>query len=138
MVIINKHPLVSKVANVWNGWHDTILLQVVVLRSLRSKLAEAQAQVHTTAASLHLREAKDVHEEHSGLHANGLNEREHLFQQACDAVTKTCDTCSEVTSLKSWPCQHSLAYLRLLMCMHAAANIARLCLMPAMHSRALL
>ena len=69
-------------------------MQVVVLRSLRSKLAEAQAQIHTTAAALHLRDTQHSHEQHAS-HV-GLNEREHLFQQACRAVTNTCNSCSEV------------------------------------------
>lgn len=71
--------------------------QVVVLRSLRSKLAEAQAQIHTTAAALHLREGQQSHGEHDAF--VGLNEREHLFLQACRGVTRTCNSCSEVSCL---------------------------------------
>ncbi len=74
------------------------LLQVVVLRSLRSKLAEALAEVHSTAASLHLRVARD--EDGADHHASSSGENGHtelLFQQARKAIIQTSNSCSEVT-----------------------------------------
>ena len=73
--------------------------QVVVLRSLRSKLAEALAEVHSTASSLHLRVVR--HEDGHGMlasSAGGHSHTEQLFQQARKAIIQTSDSCSDVIS----------------------------------------
>ena len=76
--------------------HAAVRLQVVVLRSLRSKLAEALAEIHSTATSLHLRVAKHDDDEHDP-HATGRPVRtEQLFQQARSAVIQTSNSCSQV------------------------------------------
>ncbi len=78
---------------------ELLLWQVVVLRSLRSKLAEALAEVHSTASSLHLRVVRheDGHEMLASS-ARGNGHTEQLFQQARKAIVQTSNSCSEVIS----------------------------------------
>ena len=75
------------------------LPQVVVLRSLRSKLSEALAEIHSTASALHLRIAKHeeagTHEDHSSPAADGSHTGR-LFQQARQAIVQTCNSCTQV------------------------------------------
>ncbi|DBA83396.1 hypothetical protein WJX79_000744 [Trebouxia sp. C0005] len=76
---------------------DKIERRVVVLRSLRSKLAEALAEVHSTASSLHLRVVR--HEDGHGVLASsggGNSHTEQLFQQARKAIIQTSNSCSDV------------------------------------------
>ena len=78
---------------------ELLLWQVVVLRSLRSKLAEALAEVHSTASSLHLRVVR--HEDGHGMlasSAGGNSHTEQLFQQARKAIIQTSNSCSDVIS----------------------------------------
>ena len=78
---------------------ELLLWQVVVLRSLRSKLAEALAEVHSTASSLHLRVVR--HEDGHGMlasSAGGNSHTEQLFQQARKAILQTSNSCSDVIS----------------------------------------
>ncbi len=78
---------------------ELLLWQVVVLRSLRSKLAEALAEVHSTASSLHLRVVR--HEDGHGMlasSAGGHSHTEQLFQQARKAIIQTSNSCSDVIS----------------------------------------
>ena len=74
--------------------------QVVVLRSFRSKLCEALAEVHSTTSALHLRVTKhedaDGHPGQSSSAGEG-NHTEHLFQQARQAIVQTCNSCSKVS-----------------------------------------
>lgn len=74
--------------------------QVVVLRSLRSKLCEALAEVHSTTSALHLRVTKhedaDGHTGQSSSAGEGSH-TEHLFQQARQAIVQTCNSCSQVS-----------------------------------------
>ena len=74
--------------------------QVVVLRSFRSKLCEALAEVHSTTSALHLQVNK--HEDADGQatqssSAGENNHTEHLFQQARQAIVQTCNSCSKVS-----------------------------------------
>ena len=90
-----------------------VSVQVVVLRSLRSKLAEALAEIHSTATSLHLRVARADDDDHD-LHATGRPvHTEQLLQQARKAMIQTSNSCSEVTHSPghSWNC---LAAMQLL------------------------
>ena len=84
-------------------WHDGVH-QVVVLRSLRSKLCEAIAEVHSTTSALHLRVTK--HEDadgHAGQSSSAgeNNHTEHLFQQARQAIVQTCNSCSKVSLIQT-------------------------------------
>ena len=78
-----------------------LLYQVVVLRSLRSKLSEALAELHSTTSALHLRVAKhedaDNHAGHSS--AGEGSHTEQLFPQARQAIVQTCNSCSKVCLL---------------------------------------
>ena len=70
-----------------------------MLRSLRSKLAEALAEVHSTASALHLRVARHEDSEDQPHAASGESgHTEQLFQQARQAIIQTSNSCSEVTS----------------------------------------
>lgn len=76
--------------------------QVVVLRSFRSKLCEALAEVHSTASALHLHVSKhEDGEGHAGQTASAgegtHTHTEHLFQQARQAIVQTCNSCSKVS-----------------------------------------
>lgn len=82
---------------VYSDW--CLLHQVVVLRSLRSKLSEALAELHSTTSALHLRVAKHEDADNHGGHASGAgegNHTEHLFPQARQAIVQTCNSCSKV------------------------------------------
>ena len=88
--------------------------QVVVLRSFRSKLCEALAEVHSTTSALHLRVTKhedaDSHAGQSSSAGEGSH-TEHLFQQACQAIVQTCNSCSKVSLIwHSWTLLASLLY----------------------------
>ena len=67
-----------------------------MLRSLRSKLAEALAEVHSTASALHLRVTRHEDQPHAASGESGHTEQ--LFQQARQAIIQTSNSCSEVTS----------------------------------------
>ena len=74
--------------------------QVVVLRSFRSKLCEALAEVHSTASALHLHVTKhEDGERHTGQSSSAGEgtHTEHLFQQARQAIVQTCNSCSKVS-----------------------------------------
>lgn len=75
-------------------WH-----QVVVLRSLRSKLSEALAELHSTTSALHLRVAKHEDADSHTVNSSGAgdgNHTEQLFPQARQAIVQTCNSCSKV------------------------------------------
>lgn len=76
-----------------------LLHQVVVLRSLRSKLSEALAELHSTTSALHLRAAKHEDADNHAGRSSGAgdgNHTEHLFPQARQAIVQTCNSCSKV------------------------------------------
>lgn len=120
-----------------NSQSDLVILvqQVVVLRSLRSKLAEALAEVHSTASSLHLQVAK--HEDGDAFSSGGdANHIEHLFQQARKAISQTSNSCSEVCNTIHIHCdfganvhasQHTTLQLPVCICLFVAQHACLEC-----------
>ena len=75
------------------GTSSLMCLQVIVLRALRTKLAEALAQVHAAASLLHLRSSKASMTENDLKPALLLDLAKHNIDQCTSMTAKVLRAC---------------------------------------------